>query len=117
MSTGRYDFKGIKTLGAAAVIAALETTGWGAFLIRWGFRAPLELLLQSTVNWLANEGLVVLNLGAIFIGGDWDQKAFDAAMQDAIQRVQQSGPLTPEQQKVIDDDVIKAFRKFAVLTR
>lgn len=117
--TGKYDFKGIKKYGAVGLSAALASTPWGAWLVsRWGLGAAFDILLQGLVNWLANKGLVVLNIGAIALEGEWDQKGFDRALDEGLSRVIQSGgKLTPAQIKEIDDEVIKAARRFIIITR
>lgn len=110
--TGKYSFPGIQKAGRLAIEAALASTTWGASLLANGiFKlfSPLEgVLLDAMINWLANKGLIVLNLGAIVIEGNFDQAAFDDAMQAGLDRVKQ-GNLTPAQGKAIDDAVRKAF--------
>lgn len=117
--TGKYDFKGIQKYGAMGLTMALASTSWGAFLVtKWGLKNITDVLLEWFVNWLANKGLLVLNLGAIYVEGEWDQKAFDSSIDEAFKQIQSSeGKLTPEQMKAIDDKVIEAFRKFAVFTK
>lgn len=73
----------------------------------------MEVALEHLTNWLANKGLIVLNLGAIYVEGELDQKAFDKAIGDALLKVEAG--VTPEEGKRLDAEVIKAFRKFAVL--
>jgi hypothetical protein len=86
--------------------------------LRWGLRKPVEIILEGAVNWLANNGLIVLNVGAIAVEGDWDQKAFDSALEKSLAAVENSaGKLTPAQVKAIDDEVIEAARDFIVITR
>lgn len=95
------------------ITVALASTTYGAIATTWGFRHVFEILIEWAVNWLANKGLMVLNIAAISVQGDWDQKAFDKAMDEALGQVAVGG-LTPAQMKEIDDKVITAFRKFAV---
>lgn len=114
--TGKYDFKGIKKFGAKGLLSALGSTPFGALILKWGFGSSIEICFEWFANWLANKGLIVLNVAAIQIEGEWDQKAFDAAMDEALSQVK-SGLLTPQQQKEIDDKVIRAFRKFAMLSK
>jgi hypothetical protein len=110
--SGKYDFPGIKKTGAVGLKAALASTGWGAWILRSGKLG--DLILEFIVNWLLNKGLIVLNIAAIEIGGEIDQKSFDSAMDDALAKITAAnGTLTPEQKKEIDDGVIEAFRKFA----
>ena len=117
--TGRYDFKGIKKLGAKGLALALSSTPWGAWLVNTPFISTFtNLLLELIVNWLANEGLIILNIAAIQVSGEMDQKQFDDAMSEAFKIIEFPGAkLTPEQMKEIDDKVIEAFRKFAVFTK
>lgn len=117
--SGKYDFKGIKKYGAKGLALALSSTPWGAVLVNtWGLKSVVDILLEWGVNWLANKGLVVLNIAAIAVEGEWDQKAFDKDMEEALKKVEAAtGRLTPEQAKAIDDEVLKAFRKFAVFTK
>lgn len=114
--TGKYDFKGIQRLGAAGLSAVLSTTAWGAALLKFGLKVPIEIGAEWASNWLANKGLVILNIGAIYVNGEFDQSAFDNAMENGLSRVE-AGGLTEAQKKAIDDEVIKAFRRFAPVTR
>jgi phosphoribosylformimino-5-aminoimidazole carboxamide ribonucleotide (ProFAR) isomerase len=117
-NSGKYDFKGIKKYGAKGLLLALTSSPYFAWVNTWGVRNVAEVILEWVVNWFANSGLMVLNITAISVEGKWDQKDFDAAMEEALKKVEISGgTLTPEQQKAIDDAVIKAFRKFAIFTK
>lgn len=116
--TGKYDFAGIKKFGAAGIKAALSSTPWGAWLVSKWMEPITDILLGWAINWLANEGLIVLNVGAIAVSGDWDQKAFDSALSDGLRKVELSGgKLTEAERKKIDDEVIKAARRFIIITR
>ena len=116
--SGKYDFKGIKKYGAKGLFLALSSTSFGGFLAKWGLGGALEIALEWLANWLANKGLLVLNIGAIVVEGEFDQKAFDREMDEALKKVEMAGgKLTPEQMRAIDNEVIEAFRKFAVFTR
>jgi hypothetical protein len=108
-NSGKYDFKGIKKLGAGGLKLALSSSPYTA----WLAKAPgVDLLLEPIVNWMANNGLIILNIGAIVINGKIDQKILDDAIEDGIKKVEQSGAsLTPDQIKEIDDAVIQAARK------
>ncbi len=113
----KYDFKGIKQYGAKGMILALESTGVGKVMLDWGFRGIIEILFEWLVNWLANKGLIILNVIAISVEGHFDQQAFDREMEEALKKIQTSGgKLTPEQMKEIDAEVIRAFRKFALFS-
>lgn len=111
--TGKYDFAGIKAWGATGLYALLAATSVGAWLIKYMMGPVIKFVLENAVNWLANEGLVVLNVGAIYVEGEFSQSAFDNAMNDAIKKVETArSKLTPAQIKAIDDEVIAAARKF-----
>lgn len=114
--SGKYDFRGIKRLGAAGLRGAFLSTPYLAWLARLGSFS--DLILEFIANWLANKGLIILNLGAIYISGEIDQKNFDAHLDVALDAIKQRGgrdKLTPEQIKEIDDEVIKAARKFVII--
>lgn len=115
--TGKYDFLGIKKAGAAAIKAALASTSWGAsFVASIWFKllAPAEdMVLEMVVNWMANNGLVILNLGANWANGEFDQAAFDRSIEEGLGKIKLGrDKLTPEQGKAIDDSVIRAADKF-----
>ena len=73
------------------------------------------MFLEQLVNWLANKGLIVINIGAAFVEGDIDQKKFDAAIEEGLAKLKIGG-LTDEQKKEIDAKVIDAIRKFGRIT-
>jgi hypothetical protein len=102
--SGKYDFQGIKKWGAAGLKAAFPVLG----------RVPLisDLLSEFLANWLANNGLILLNIGAFYVEGELDQKALDKALDAGIKAVEAPGVvLTAQQMKEIDDAVIKAADK------
>lgn len=115
--TGKYDFAGIKKAGLAAVRVALASTSWGAKLISNGFlkfaNPLIDVLLEAGINFMANSGLIVLNLGAIIIDGKVDQARLDNAIEKGLQRVMKGrDKITEAEGKAIDDDVIKAADEF-----
>lgn len=116
--SGKYDFKGIKEHGARAIELALSSA-WKPFAAIMKIPvigAFVDGALQLATNWLANEGLIVLNIGAIITEGVFDQDAFDEAMDRALEAAGTNREkLTDEQKKAIDDTVIKAMRKFIPL--
>jgi len=114
--TGKYDFPGIKKFGARGLSLVLASFSWGAWLIQWGFGPVIDFLFKEFSNWLANKGLIVLNIGAIVVEGEFNQKSFDKAMEEGLHKVL-AGGLTDQQKKEIDDKVIKAARRFLVFTR
>jgi len=114
--SGKYNFPGIQKAGNAALSAVLASTSWGAWLIKSPVRSVFKLAVGFVSNWLANQGLIIVNVGAIYIDGYIDQKAFDAAFDSALEKVKVPG-LTEAQKKGIDDEVIKAFRNFGRINR
>lgn len=96
--------------------AVLSSTAWGASLLAGPFKGIVDKLLGYLTVYLANKGLLIINLGAIFIEGEIDQKSFDKAMDEALEKVKYKN-LSDEERKEIDDEVIKAFRNFARVTR
>ena len=106
--SGKYNFQGIKTKGAAGLKLALSSSPYTAWLAK--IPALSDLLLEFVTNWLANKGLIVLNVGYFYVDGKIDQAALDRAIDSGIARVA-AGGLTPEQMKEIDDAVINAANK------
>lgn len=112
--TGKYDFPGISKLGAIGLKAAFASSPYTAWLLKLG---PVStFFIELLANFLANKGLLILNLGAIYLNGEIDQRAFDNAMDEAFKKLQKPG-LTPQQKKDIDDEVIAAARRFIVITK
>jgi hypothetical protein len=111
IGTGKYDFPGIRKAGTVILKAALASTAWGAWLIASPFQPLLDKLIEWGLEWLANRGLVVFNIGAIYVEGVFDQRKFDNAMEEALARAK-APALTDAQKKEIDDKVIKAMRAF-----
>jgi len=110
---GKYDFPGIKKAGAAGIKVALASTAWGAWLLKSPFSKVVDILIEPFVNWLANQGLVVLNLGAIIVTGEFDQKMFDQALDDGLKTVELGrDKISAAKGKEIDDAVIAAARKY-----
>lgn len=116
IGTGKYDFPGIRKAGTAGIKALLALTSWGTWIITSPFNPLIDFLLNWISEWLANRGLIIINVGAFYVSGMFDQKSFDAAMEDGLKKASAPG-LTDKQKKVIDDAVIEAFRKFGKVTR
>lgn len=115
--TGKYDFLGIKKAGLAALKVALASTSWGASLVANGFfkfATPLiDVMLEAGVNFLANNGLILLNLGAILVDGKVDQARLDSAIEKGLARVLKGREtITEAEGKAIDDEVIDAADQF-----
>lgn len=108
--SGKYDFKGIQNTGRLAIKAALASNPSTAWLNKFGFFT--DLLIDFGINWLANKGLIFLNVGAFYVGGELDQKSLDNAIERGLAAVENPNiKLTPEQMKEIDDAVIRAADK------
>jgi len=118
MTSNKYDFKGIKRLGSDAIlgIAAswLSSIGLSFLVTNKLSYTILSFFVEKYVNSLANNGLIMLNVGAINLKAPKNQKAFDEAMFEALKIVEEKSKLTPEEVKEIDDKVIRTFRKHAL---
>lgn len=108
--TGRYDFPGIQKAMGALINGLLAATTWGASLLAGPF-GPVIVILEGWIdNWLANKGLIILNVGVNIVDGQLNQDAMDKALDAGIQKIMQGrNLLTPAQGKAIDDAVEKAF--------
>ncbi len=85
-------------------------TGWGAWLIASPFMPFVNFFRDALINFLANRGLIVLNIGVNIVDGVIDQKALDAALDNGIKKVMQGrDKLTKAEGEAIDDEVRKAF--------
>lgn len=110
--SGKYDFKGIQKAGVSGLRVAFPG------LLKFGKLG--EIGIEFLVNLLANHGLVLLNVGANYGEGELDQRGLDRSMDKALSEITIKGgrdKLTPAQKKAIDDEVIKAARKFVVIAR
>lgn len=114
IGTGKYDFPGIRRAGATAFKLVLAGTGWGAKLIASPFWPIIKMMIEWCAEYLANKGLLVINVGAIYVNGEFDQARFDKAFEEGIQKAKAPG-LTDAQKRMIDDEVIKAFRRFGAI--
>lgn len=113
--TGKYDFDGIKSKGADGLKLLLASSPVTA----WIPKIPMiDTIIEPLINWAANNGLVLLNLGAIFVNGKIDQNKLDSALDAGIKEVELPGnTITPERAKEIDDAVIKAADSALPYTR
>lgn len=109
MSISKYDFKGIKKMGATGIRTAIASNP----SLSWTLKIPFfKTALEMLVNWFANEGLIIMNIGAIYVNGEINQAVLDRAIDAGIKKVESSdGKLTPQQIKEIDDAVIKAANR------
>lgn len=116
--SGKYDFKGIKKLGASGLRLALGSSPKLAWILR--FPALTNFILEFISNYLANHGLIILNIGAVHYLGPKDQKVFDDGIDKAIEAIRIKGgrdKLTQKEIEAIDNEVIKSVRPFIVFTR
>ncbi len=114
--TGRYDFKGIQKQMGRLIDGLLLMAGWGTWLLASPLKPVVNILRDMLVNFLANQGLIILNIGANIIDGKLDQNALDLALQEGLRRVMQGrDKITEAQGKAIDDRVRKAFDENADL--
>lgn len=111
---GKYDFKGIKTKGAAGLKAALLANPSTAAIAKIPF---ITTLLEILTNWMANNGLILLNIGAIYVNGEVDTALLDRSIEEGLKKVESGVQLTPEQIKEIDDEVIKSADRALTYTR
>lgn len=103
-------------MGALGLRRALLSSPYFAWLLN--FDALTNFILEFISNYLANQGLVVLNLGAIYVEGELDQREFDRVLDQAITDIKNKGgidKLTQKEIRDIDDAVIKVARKFLVI--
>lgn len=114
--TGKYNFKNLSKLNALGFKALLASSPYSAWLLKGG--KVLDLFLELIGNWAANKGLVFLNVGAIIVDGELDQKTFDQAIENGLKQIETKGKenITPEQGKAIDDAVRRAAEKFIPLS-
>lgn len=87
-----------------------------------GLSGPLgwiaALFLTKLFNWLANEGVMFINMAAISFETEKDRKNFESAMDMAFFELEKNkNNLTKEQLDAIDDKVIAAFDKFVVFSK
>lgn len=105
--SGKYDFKGIKKMGRLGLKSALSSNPSTAWILKGG--AFTDAVLDFVSNWLANNGLILLNGAAYYVGGKLDQAALDKAIDNGLAAIEIKGrTLTPQEIKDIDDAVIKA---------
>jgi hypothetical protein len=107
--TGKYDFKGIAKLNALGLKALLASSPYSAWVLKGG--KLTDLCLELLGNWLANWGLVVMNLGAIYVKGEVDQSALDKAINDGLAEIEKKG-VTAKRGAEIDEAVRQAARDF-----
>lgn len=109
--SGKYDLKGLAKLNALGLKALCASTPYFAWILKGG--KLTDLVFDFLGNWIANWGLVVMNLGAIYVNGEIDQGALDRAIDDGLQKIEKLGSkITKSQGEAIDEAVRNAARKF-----
>lgn len=116
IGTGKYNFPGIRKAGAVAIKAALASSVVGG-LLKGPFGGTLNLLLEWAMEWLANRGVILLNIGAFKVNGHFDQQAFDKAMDAGLSQVESGEAISLEEMRVIDEKVKEAMRRFVPYNR
>lgn len=120
-SAEKHDLDGIGDASASAAIAALAANPSTSFLTAGLSGKILFWILSKFFSALASMGLVVLNVGAEKLSTAISKAGYDGSFESAeklIEEIRNTGrDLTPEEAKAIDDKVIEAFRKFAVIAR
>lgn len=113
MAVSKHDFGGIAKVTATLLMTLMATTPL-AFLTRGFLGKVTFFFLRKVGNWLANQGLAVLNLGVDAIKIAQEKKTFDKELEKALKTVAESkGKLSPKEVKAIDDEVRRAFKRFA----
>lgn len=102
--SGKYKFSGISKASAALIRGALLKSPF-AWIVKMPF---FNALLEVVLNWAANKGLVVLNLGAYKATNYLDGKQLADAITSGWEAVESGRVLTEAEKKRIDDEVIKA---------
>lgn len=112
MAEVKYQFDGISKITATLLFTTIAASPMS--FLTTGFIGKITFyLLKRISNWLANQGLAILNVGVDAIKIAQEKKAFDRAIEEAINKVLEAKhKLTKEEQDAIDDPVKKAFRKF-----
>lgn len=113
MAESKYEFEGIGKFNATLIFTAMA--GGPLAFLTTGFLGTITFfLLKKFGSWLANQGLALLNVGIDFIKIEFEQKAFDDAMEKAIAKVKGSShKLSKQEVKEIDDEIKRVFRRFA----
>lgn len=96
-------------MGAARVIALAGLSGSLGWIA--------AIVLERLFNWLANKGIMLLNVAAINFDTNMDQKAFENAIEQAYKDLAGKKNLTKEELDAIDNKVIAAFDEFVVFSK
>jgi len=118
MAEVKYQFDGIARLNATLLFAAMAASPV-AFLTTGLLGKFVFMVLTHIGNWLANQGLALLNIGVDMIKIHFEKKDYDEAMEEALavkdMIIKTGRKLTPQEVEDIDGKVKNAFRKFAIL--
>lgn len=112
MAEIKYQFKGIARFNAYLIYSALST-GPFSFLTTGILGTITFKVLELAGNWLANQGLALLNIGYDAIKIAAEQNRYESVINSAIARVKNhKGPMPEKLKKEIDNEVIDAARDF-----
>jgi hypothetical protein len=111
--SGRYDFKGIKRLGALGLFNLLQSSPLG-FLASGVAGKFFFTLFEFIANYAANRGLIFLNVTISNAQTDSQQREYVEIVDWALKEVRPD--MSQEEMKEIDDKVIQKLVAFAVLT-
>lgn len=113
MSTVKHNFDGIARASATMVFTAMAASPM-AFITRGVLGQVTFFFLKKVMNWSANQGLAILNLGVDSLRIAQEKRTFDRQISEALAKVQATKRrLTQEEKNEIDAPVIDAFRRFA----
>lgn len=110
MKTGKFDLPGIRDKGAQAIKAALLKTGFGVAVYGGPFAKLFNFAVEQIIEYLANRGIVILNLGVIKIDEKVDPALLMKALEEGLLKAEKPG-LTEAEGKALDEQVKKAFRR------
>lgn len=113
----KYKFEGLGGAQATIIMALLAANPSTLFLTQGILGRIVHFVLKKLGMYLANYGLIFINVGAAAVETMVDAGNYDDAWSDAEKAVKlirdQGRKLTDEEIKAIDAPVIDAFRKFA----
>ena len=113
MAEAKHEFGGIARVTATMLMTFMATSPL-AFLTHGILGKITFFFLTKVGNWLASNGLAILNLGVDAIKIAQQKKTFDREIEKALKAVAESkGNLSPSEAKAIDAEVKAAFKRFA----
>ena len=111
----KYQFDGVSKFSAVMIFTSLASSPF-AFLTTGILGKFTFFILEKISNWLANKGLILLNVGVNYIAVLNQQGDYDKTIEEAIKKVKDNpGRLTDAQKKAIDQPVIDSFKRFVSL--